>query len=147
MNISDISNLLSCTRITDVNRLSGRNYDTHFYHKEAIKQIINDECTKRYVKLCETKDEEIEAILESKECYNNDQKDLIDVLYENNIVAIPLEPEIKEDSDIDHGTISESVDKIIQTCKMCINSDMDDGQTKEYIKECVKKEILSIITK
>jgi len=147
MDLDKLKQILKCSKITDINRISGLQYNVLYSPVSAKTEILKEECSRRYVKLCESKDEEIEAIINPTNFYNEEQKDLIDVLYSNNIIAIPLEPEIKEEPEFDDNCISEAARRIISLCNNCQNSDMSEDQIKDYISETVKKEILSIITK
>lgn len=97
MKLCELKLILSTNKITDINRISGNKFDITESPDIIKKIILKEECSKQFIKICESEVDKIEAIFNERKPFNDDQKDLISLLYEYNILSIPLEPIIKED--------------------------------------------------
>jgi hypothetical protein len=99
MKLDLIKSILESNKLTTINRMSGRNFDLSVSPVEAKRIILNEECKSRYVQVCSTIADQVKVIYERPQCWTRQQKEIIDLLYTKGIIAVPIEPIIKEDNE------------------------------------------------
>lgn len=99
MDIKTIRKILEAKTVPTINRLANLNYDYDRTLSSVKRDILSKECEARFMKLCETQEEEITTILENKHPITNEQVEMSDLLHEISKVAQILEPPIKEDEE------------------------------------------------
>jgi len=90
MDIKNLEQILKSNKIPMINRLSGRNFSVYECPKKIKKHLIKLECKDKNLKLCESDNDQILAIFEDKYVINEEQLELINLLYKYDVIAIPI---------------------------------------------------------
>lgn len=149
MEIEKLKQILEATRITTINRLCGLGYNVEYSPESAKKEILARECKSKHVRLCESQEDAVMAIMENKPPYTVEQSELIEFLNTMGIVAIPEAPPVKENvSDMEQEVIEEAVNKIFGAFNAArLSNDMTEEDVKDHVKSALKEEVLKIISK
>lgn len=97
MDLKIVEKVLNHKSIPAINRETGLDFCIYKSLHEVKMEILQEACSERYVRICITEEDQMEAIINYYETYTEDQKNIINIIHKHNLVAKPLKPELIEE--------------------------------------------------
>lgn len=122
MDLTILKNVLNSNSVPKINRTAGTTFSIDIPIERVKTEIIEHACKHNNVILCESVEDQILAIVESKPIYTAKQEELINLLQTHGYSAIAGQPDIKEDDSKlvreSRKILSESADRTLDATEI-----------------------------